>query len=153
MESVTSKNTIGFAVKDLKANHNKEEGPLGEQVSAAVHDKNNIIKSEISSNTLRQQYNQSILKSGLELSISSGNEPLSLLYKAAIDGINDALKDEFGDNAIQNAYDSELNVSPEATANRIVEMSIAFFPDIRNRTLKCLMQMLQRNFRKLLVAV
>ena len=59
--------------------------------------------------------------------MSTGYESLTLLYKTAIDGINDALKETFGDNAIHEAYDSGLDVSPEATAKRIVSQSTAFF--------------------------
>lgn len=46
------------------------------------------------------------------------NQPHALVYSAAINGINDALKPTLGDNAIQNAA-SEDN-SSEATANRIL---------------------------------
>lgn len=66
----------------------------------------------------RQQLNQSILQASLEVSISSQNDPLALIYKSAIENINDVLKPQLGDNAIQNAASQDN--SPEATAGRIV---------------------------------
>lgn len=73
----------------------------------------------------RAQLNASIVKSSLEVSISSGNEPLALLYRSAIDRLNEILEPEFGANAIQNAASQDN--SPEATAARIVSLSTGFF--------------------------
>src|SRR5450830_912251 len=67
---------------------------------------------------LKQQLNASILQASLEVSISSQNDPLSLVYKSAIENLNDILKPELGDNAIQKA--STQDNSPEATAGRIL---------------------------------
>ena len=50
-----------------------------------------------------------------------------MLLKTAIDGINEALQADLGDNAIQRAVETGIDVSPEATADRIVQMSTAFF--------------------------
>lgn len=66
----------------------------------------------------KQQLNQSILQASLEVSLTSQNDPLALVYKSAIESINDALKPQLGDNAIQNAASQDN--SPEATAGRIV---------------------------------
>jgi len=66
----------------------------------------------------KQQLNESILKASLEVSISSQNDPLALVYKSAIENLNDILKPELGDNAIQKA--STQDNSPEATAGRIL---------------------------------
>jgi len=49
------------------------------------------------------------------------------VLKTAIEGINGALQETLGDNAIQKAYDSGLDVSLEATAEGIVSLSTAFF--------------------------
>lgn len=49
------------------------------------------------------------------------------MLKTALEGINEELSATLGDNAIQNAYDSGLDVSPDATAERIVSLSTAFF--------------------------
>lgn len=75
----------------------------------------------------KQALNKAILTASMEVSISAGNNSMSLLFKSAIDHINEVLAPELGDNAIQNAYKSGLDVSPQATADRIVSMSTAFF--------------------------
>jgi len=73
----------------------------------------------------RAQLNQSILQASLSVSINSQNEPLALLFKTAIDSLNETLKADFGENAIQNAV--EQDNTPEGTAGRIVSLSTAFF--------------------------
>jgi hypothetical protein len=65
--------------------------------------------------------NGAIVQSSLDVAISSGNNPLALLYKTAIEGINELL----GENAIQNAASQDN--SAEATADRIVSLSTAFY--------------------------
>lgn len=75
----------------------------------------------------RQALNASILKASMEVSLSAGNHSMSLLYKTAIENLNQVLAPELGENAIQAAADSGLDFSPEATAERIVSMSTAFF--------------------------
>lgn len=73
----------------------------------------------------RLQLNASIVQSALSVSISSQNEPLALVLKSAITNINEALKGQFGDNAIQNAMGQDN--TPDGTAGRIVGLSTAFF--------------------------
>ncbi|MCF6251856.1 MAG: DUF5610 domain-containing protein [Methylococcaceae bacterium] len=126
MEIVT--NTSGHAGKGLKGMQNKgESGSVIQNTDTETPVNNENIKNESSFETRKQQLNQAILKSSLEVSVSAGNEPMVLLYKAAIDGIDEVLQDKLGENTIQNAYDSGLDVSPEATADRIVSMSTGFF--------------------------
>ncbi len=75
----------------------------------------------------KAQLNKNILETSLDVNLSAGNKPMALLLKTALEGINQALQGEFGDNAIQKSYDSGIDVSPQATADRIVSMSTAFF--------------------------
>ncbi|MDT8371945.1 MAG: DUF5610 domain-containing protein [Gammaproteobacteria bacterium] len=75
----------------------------------------------------KKQLNAAILQSNADVNLSTGNESLALLYKTVIEGINEVLKDTMGDNAIQATYDAGVNVSPEATADRIVSQSTVFF--------------------------
>ncbi|TRW90265.1 DUF5610 domain-containing protein [Candidatus Methylobacter oryzae] len=75
----------------------------------------------------KKQLNQSILQASLDVSVSVGDQPMALLYKTAIEGVNKALEGQLGPDAIQHAYDDGLDVSPQATADRIVQMSTAFF--------------------------
>lgn len=72
----------------------------------------------------RAQLNASILQASLDVSISSKNEPLELLYRSAIDAINEALQPELGDNALQAAMSQDN--TPEGTAGRIVALSTGF---------------------------
>ncbi len=73
----------------------------------------------------KNQLNESIMQASLDVSISSQNDSLSLLFKTAIDGINKELQPTLGDNAIQAAASQDN--TPEATAGRIVSLSTGFF--------------------------
>ena len=79
----------------------------------------------------RASLNTSIVQASLTVSIKSGNDSLSLVYKSAITNINEALKADFGDDAIQNAAGTDQ--SPEATADRIVSLSTAFYSAYKNQ--------------------
>lgn len=106
-------NQFGQNVRDVSKPENKGKGS---EVSEAAHLRNNLKKS----------LNAAIIQSSIDVS-SASSSPQGLVLKAALEGINDALRASMGDNAIQNAYDSGLDVSPEATADRIVSLSTAFF--------------------------
>lgn len=73
----------------------------------------------------KTQRNLSIVSASFEVAISSKNESLSLLLKTAINGINDVLRPQFGDNAIENALGQDN--SAEGTAGRIVSLSTGFY--------------------------
>lgn len=75
----------------------------------------------------KAEQNRAILESSLQVSLQSGNQSLALLYRTAVEELNKVLETDLGANAIQNAYDSGLDVSPEATAERIVSQTTAFF--------------------------
>lgn len=79
----------------------------------------------------RKMQNVAILDAAA--SNSAANNPMQLLYKTAIEEINKQLEPVLGDNAIQSAYESELDVSPEATAQRIVQSSTAFYAAFKNQ--------------------
>ena len=76
--------------------------------------------------------NSAIVNASLTVAISSGNDPLALLYKTAIEGINEALAPTAGKDAIQNAAANQDN-SPEATSDRIVQLSTAFYDQYRQQ--------------------
>jgi hypothetical protein len=76
--------------------------------------------------SLKQEQNRAILESQ-QLSLGSKNEPLSLLLKAALESINERLEPTLGENAIETSVENGVDVSPEATAQRIVSQSTAFF--------------------------
>lgn len=70
--------------------------------------------------------NVSILES-TKVAIGAKNQPMALLLNTVIDKINTLLAPESGENAIQKAADANLDVSPEATASRIVGLSTSFY--------------------------
>lgn len=78
----------------------------------------------------QQGQNLAILTANVNASIgnnSAANNPMQLLYKTAIEEINKYLEPTLGKNAAQSAYEENLDVSPEATAERIVQGSTAFY--------------------------
>lgn len=111
--SVTSVST-GVAGKDDKVQQKD-----GVNTEMSVNDRTKL------------QLNASIMQASLNVSIGSENEPLALLYKTAITNINEALKGQYGEDAIQNAASQDN--SAEATANRIVSLSTGFLMRSRNR--------------------
>ncbi|MBL4743708.1 MAG: DUF5610 domain-containing protein [Cycloclasticus sp.] len=100
-----------------KSEDKKSDEPFGQTVSGLAHDKD----------VAKRQLNAAILES--TISVTAADSPNALVLKAALEGINEVLSATLGagDNAIQDAYDSGLDVSPEATAGRIVSLSTAFF--------------------------
>ncbi|MCX4188008.1 DUF5610 domain-containing protein [Methylophaga sp. OBS4] len=106
--------TVSSLAKDPA---NKSDGPFGQTISAMAHEK----KSTTS------EFNKSILDVSLRLSESRGDGALSLLYKTALEGINEQLQSEFGSDAIQGAFFQDTDVSPDATAERIVQAGTGFF--------------------------
>jgi len=104
-----------------KSDNKKETGPMGHEVSDLAHTKNQA----------RKELNSAIIESTVSLSLAES--PQGLVLKTALEGINDALQASLGDNAIQNAYDAGLDVSPEATADRIVSLSTAFLPQYQEQ--------------------
>ena len=75
----------------------------------------------------KKQLNASILEASLKFNETISNQPLSLLLKTALEGINDALKEMGVETTVEQAYESGVDVSPEATAERIVAFSTQFF--------------------------
>ncbi|NRR33271.1 DUF5610 domain-containing protein [Oxalobacteraceae bacterium] len=94
------------------------------------------VKSKDDATTLsvakaKQQLNASIVQASLTVSIGAQNDPLALVFKSALTGINEALKDQFGDDVIEQAA-SQDNTA-EGTASRIVALSTAFFAAFRQQ--------------------
>ena len=81
----------------------------------------------IENNAAKRSVDISIVKSSLEVSISTKNRPLELLFQTAINKLNEILEPSLGPDAIQQVADSGIDVSPEATAQRIVDLSTGFF--------------------------
>lgn len=75
----------------------------------------------------KQAQNAAILRANEQVSLRSNNDSLSLLYKTALEGINAELEPVMGENAAQKIYDSGIDTSPEATADRIVAFATGFY--------------------------
>jgi len=73
----------------------------------------------------RDELNLQILQASAEVSLNAGNQSQALLFRSAIDRINELLAPTLGPDALQ-AKMSEDN-SPEATAGRILSISTGFF--------------------------
>lgn len=73
----------------------------------------------------RLQLNASIVQASLTVSIGAQDAPLSLVFKSALTGINEALKADYGDDAVANAVSQDN--TPDGTAGRIVALSTGFF--------------------------
>lgn len=76
---------------------------------------------------VQREHNVAILQAHQDVSLSIKTQPLALVYQAAIDSINKELEPTLGENSIQRGFESGLDVSPEATADRIVSFSTGLF--------------------------
>lgn len=103
----------GYSTTDIKK-HN----------TTAVEPKETV---KTSKQEVKQAQDMAILQAHEKVSLNSDNESLRLLYKAAIEGINEALEPTMGKNAAQKIYDSNVDTSPEATADRIVSFATNFY--------------------------
>lgn len=74
----------------------------------------------------RASLNSAIVQTSMNVALQSGNDPLALLYKTAIEGINQALAPQLGKDAVANAATGQDNTA-DATASRIVSMSTALY--------------------------
>ncbi len=110
----------------------------GAEVSQVAHNKTDsaenhgktvseVAKDKTAYSTSKQLMNTAIISAQQEVNLSSSDEPMMLLYRAAIEAINEKLAPTMGDNALQNAYDSGVDTSPNATADRIVSFATQFF--------------------------
>jgi hypothetical protein len=81
----------------------------------------------------KKQQNNAIVRSQMDVSLKMGNEPMSLLYKTALSAINEALDPTRETKPIQTAYNNQVDVSPEATATRIVSLATGFFHDFQQQ--------------------
>lgn len=75
----------------------------------------------------RNTLNAQILEASLQVSVQAGNQSMALLYRTAIDSINEYLEPELGPDAIGQAMAQNQDHSAEATAGRILSQSTAFY--------------------------
>jgi len=116
-----------------KAPDQAENKPTGQQVSAVADDKKIGQVQESIFLTNKKQLNAAIIESSLKFNTTIGDQPLSLVLKTALQGINEALKASGVDNSVEDAYESGVDFSPEATAERIVSFSTQFLSAYREQ--------------------
>lgn len=132
--SINPNATFSQDVRSLaKAQDKKDSGAMGQQVSGLADNKKMTEVQEPISVSQKKQLNAAIIESSLKFSKSIGDQPLSLLLKTALQGINEALKAGGVETSVEGAYESGIDFSPEATAERIVAFSTQFLASYREQ--------------------
>ncbi len=127
--NISSAKSFSQDVRTLaKASDKKESAPMGEQVSEMAQNKKTQGAQAPISVTNKKLLNASILESAMKFEGTIANQPQALLLKTALEGINEALKELGVEKTVQESADEGVDVSPEATAERIVAFSTNFFP-------------------------
>ncbi len=116
-----------------KAQDKNESGAVGQQVSELAHEKKTGEVQESIAVTQKKQLNAAIIESSLKFSNSIGDQPLTLVLKTALQGINEALSAGGVETTVEDAYESGIDFSPEATAERIVAFSSQFLISFREQ--------------------
>ena len=106
-------------------NNASATGIARQNSNAIKAEDNREIKSTVAQ--AKQAQNVAILKANEQVSLRSNNDSLSLLYKTALEGINAELEPVMGENAAQKIYDSGIDTSAEATADRILAFATGFY--------------------------
>jgi len=107
---------------------NTSISPATEKLSQNTPTKENTETAPLSPlQKSRKEFNASILQAHHEVSLGVKDNPLSLVYRTAIDAINKELETDFGTQSVERAYEQGLDVSPEATAERILSFSTGLF--------------------------
>ena len=127
--NISSAKSFSQDVRNLTNNSEKKEsGPVGLQVSELAHNKKSEAVQTPISVTNKKLLNASILESSLKYQGTVANQPQTLLLKTALEGINEALKALGVEKTVEQGVEEGIDVSPEATADRIVSFSTQFFP-------------------------
>lgn len=113
-------NNHGTAVSETARNKSETNTNHGQQVA-------DVAKTNTAQATSKQLMNTAILSAQQAVNLSSANEPMRLLYKAAIASINEHLAPSMGQRAIETAVEQGVDTSAEATAERIVSFATQFF--------------------------
>ncbi|MBE9398445.1 DUF5610 domain-containing protein [Pontibacterium sp. N1Y112] len=127
-------NNFGQSVS-VQAKQSDKPQPFGQHVSQQAHEKNEAKRAERAESTAsmtpqqqaKTELNRSIVEAALQVKINAGNDSLALVFKAATEKINEILEPDLGPRALDNAVESGLDVSPEATADRIVSLTTGLF--------------------------
>lgn len=75
----------------------------------------------------RNASQQAILRAQIEVNLQAANNSQSLVYRAAVTAINESLSSVLGPEALETAAEADVDVSPEATSDRIIRGATGFF--------------------------
>jgi hypothetical protein len=106
---------------------------VGQQVSELAQEKKINPTQDSIFVSSKKQLNAAIIESSLKYNTTVGDQPLSLVLKTALQGINEALKASGVEKNVEEAYESGVDFSPEATAERIVSFSTQFLGAYREQ--------------------
>ena len=132
-----SADNFSDTVHGLKQTHSGRE--FGQAVASEARNKNATEETsateivnpieEIGELPADVQQNKAIIEASFDgVSLSAGSEPMILTYKAAVEKINEILAPELGvDRPLETALEEGVDVSPEATADRIVSLTTSLF--------------------------
>lgn len=120
---------LGQDIRDLaKADDKKESGSMGDKMSEIAHKKKSEAVQAPISVINKNRLNAKILEASLKYQGTVANQPQTLFLKAALEGINEALQELGMEITAEESVEEGLEVSPEATADRIVAFSSKYFP-------------------------
>lgn len=86
-----------------------------------------VAKGKSATQAAKDMTNATLMTAMEEVSLSAGQESLALLYRAAVEAIDEHLAPYLGENSTQKGLDQGIDYSPEATADRIVSFGTQFF--------------------------
>ena len=99
--------------------------PAADPAATAVRSGGEQVDAAENRGSARDQLNVQILEASAKVSLKAGDQSQALLFRGAIERINELLSPTLGPDAIQ-AKMSQDN-SPEATAERILSLSTRFY--------------------------
>jgi hypothetical protein len=111
--------------KDRNAYRNPDKTDITDKTGERTEDANKAARISNPVVANQHQLNKQILEASANVSLASGQQSQALLFRSAIEHINSLLGPELGANAIQAAAGQDN--SAEATANRILSLSTAFY--------------------------
>ena len=132
--SIKPNDTYSQDVRSLaKSPENADNKAADKSISGLAQDKKIAASPDSISVSSKKQLNAAIIESSLKYNTTVGDQPLALTLKAALQGINEALQASGVENNVEDTYESGVDFSPEATAERIVSFSTQFLGAFREQ--------------------
>jgi len=132
--SISPNTTYSQNARALSKSADKVDNMSTGQQASKLEDDQKLEKAQAPiSLSNKQQLNAAIIESSLNYNTSIADQPLSLVLKTALQGINEALNEMGVENTVEEAYESGVDFSPEAVAERIVSFSTQFLSSYREQ--------------------